>query len=61
MDKCKYEHQKVYSNHALLTYPPQYPWICRKCGEIGNEKDKMNYINDYDKLVKKFKGVKNGL
>ncbi len=33
--QCK--HDKVYSTQVLLSDPPQYPWICRLCGEKGTD------------------------
>jgi rubrerythrin len=34
-DCTKGEHDKEYSNTALMSYPLQYPWTCRKCGAKG--------------------------
>ena len=50
--KC--EHDKIYSVCLLLTSPPQRPWICRKCGEQGND-DISAIENTYEETVRQFK------
>jgi len=48
------EHDKVYSNVVLCTYPAQHPWICSKCGEMGTNSDIIS-SNNYNELVEKFR------
>ena len=36
----KGEHDKEYSNKVLMSYPPQYSWVCRKCGTQGTDQSK---------------------
>lgn len=31
------DHQKVYANFTLTSNPPQFTWICRKCGVKGTD------------------------
>lgn len=52
------EHDKVYSETALLTDPPQYPWICRKCGFKGREVlDVLRDRAEYARIVEKFEST----
>ena len=46
-------HDKVYANCVLTSNPPQYPWICKKCGEKGIDHG-MDWTTEYEDLVKKF-------
>ncbi|SCM94460.1 Uncharacterized protein BWINRASL_02137 [Bacillus mycoides] len=32
-DPC--EHEKVYENRMVMSYPPKQNWICKKCGAKG--------------------------
>lgn len=32
-DSC--EHEKVYENRMMMSYPPKKNWICKKCGAKG--------------------------
>jgi hypothetical protein len=48
------EHEKVYDNKVLLTDPPQYPWICSKCGEVGRDRGEESSKETYDVIRKKF-------
>ena len=49
------EHDKVYSNAILTSYPPQRHWICRKCGEKGTDwLGSYGDLNEYDDLCEKF-------
>jgi hypothetical protein len=47
-------HEKVFSPSVLLSYPAQYPWICRLCGAQGVERDSVIVVNEYADLMKKF-------
>lgn len=29
------QHEKVFADFCYLANPPQYPWVCRKCGKEG--------------------------
>lgn len=49
------EHEKVYANYAFMSYPPQHPWICRKCGIEGVDTIKnFKFFDGYDVLKKYF-------
>jgi hypothetical protein len=50
------EYNKVYANYVLATMPPQYPWICSKCGEQGIDQgsESIEELSEYDKLVKEW-------
>lgn len=57
--KC--EHDKVYSNIVLTTYPEQYSWACKSCGELGRDygRPSQGYrVNEeeYRRLVLAHKG-----
>lgn len=41
-DCAKGQHDKEYSNLVLDSYPPQYPWVCRKCGKHGADRGTMD-------------------
>ena len=44
------EHDKVYENTLLLSYPAQQRWFCRKCGESGIDyREKMEDAS-YDEI-----------
>lgn len=43
-------HDKVYSPVVLLSYPPQYKWICRKCGAEGIDTIGEYADNEYERL-----------
>jgi hypothetical protein len=47
-------HEKVYANYVLTSCPPQYPWICRKCGEKGIDWGGTVWIDEYAETEKKF-------
>ncbi|MED2846918.1 hypothetical protein [Bacillus toyonensis] len=32
-DQCN--HEKVYEDSMIMTYPPKQNWICKKCGAQG--------------------------
>jgi hypothetical protein len=54
-DVCN--HDKVYANHVLTSNPPQYPWICSKCGTTGRDVTfDDNKGPTYDDLNKQFHG-----
>jgi len=55
-EKC--DHEKVYANYVLTSNPPQYPWICKKCGEKGIDRGSYYNANAYDELVKEFEKEK---
>jgi len=52
-------HDKVYADYVLLTNPPQYPWICRKCGkkdvDIETYYDENESYSDIEKRFDKEK------
>lgn len=50
-DECK--HEKVYADYILTSNPPQYPWICRLCGETGTDHEVFSK-NDYEEIKKIF-------
>jgi hypothetical protein len=51
------QHEKVYADHVLASYPPQMPWICKLCGERGLDKEELpNRGDTYDDLMVKFHG-----
>ncbi len=39
--KCKDGPTKVYADHILTSDPPQFPWICKECGEKGIDRGKV--------------------
>jgi len=42
------QHDKSYSPNVLTSNPPQYPWVCRKCGATGTDTATLGpYANDY--------------
>lgn len=50
------EHDKAYVNRAYLTDPPQYPWICRKCGREGVDTfDVLRDYGEYDRIRDQFR------
>ena len=53
-DKKQCKHEKVYSNEILCSMPAQYPWICKKCGFKGIDKDEFIDNHEYKQLKKKF-------
>lgn len=50
--KCK--HDKVYDERTLLSNPPQYRWICSKCGYCGKDIGWDDPRPSYDDLFRKF-------
>ena len=50
-DKCI--HDKQFSGITLLTARPQYPWVCKKCGEHGRDIGEMpERVNEFDRIMK---------
>jgi hypothetical protein len=50
---CK--HDKVFAPYILTSNPPQYPWICRKCGFRGCDiGDGYQDVDEYAKLCQEF-------
>ena len=49
-------HDKVYSPTMLVSYPPQMPWICRKCGEQGIRisSGHPGFMDEYEATVQQF-------
>lgn len=45
------EHDKCWSNIVLTSYPPQSPWICRRCGKLGVDVGECVDATEYDKWV----------
>jgi hypothetical protein len=53
-DTCKQnKHKKVYTNHVLLSNPPQYPWVCEVCGFRSVDRNELKNIT-YEELMMKF-------
>ena len=53
------QHEKVFAPYILTSNPPQYPWICRKCGYRSVDKGNITIdVNEYARLCQKF-GIKN--
>lgn len=57
--ECTRGHNKVYCEIAFASHPPQFPWICSKCGARGwgtsrafNPKD-PTYSEVFDKFNQK--------
>ncbi len=48
-------HNKVYANVILTSYPPQRPWICSICGAEGKDCGELGNSPSYDDLIKKFR------
>lgn len=54
-DKEICEHEKVYADYALMSCPPQYPWICEKCGTEGIDTIKsFKILNEYNAIRQYF-------
>ena len=52
-------HHKVYASYVLITLPPQYPWICSKCGEKGVDIPAINIDgHSYDEIERSFNDKK---
>lgn len=49
MKKCL--HDKCYAPHVLLSNPPQYPWVCRNCGEKGADVGTYYDFDEYNRLA----------
>ena len=47
-------HNKIYSQTMLMSYPPQQLWICSKCGEKGTDIIGKVEENKYDEIIKQF-------
>ena len=44
-------HDKVYSDRVLATFPAQVPWICRRCGAEGVDREPMpKDLGEYDRM-----------
>jgi hypothetical protein len=54
---CK--HVKIYADYALLTNPPQYPWICSICGQEGIDRSLHEDKLSYEEIKKMFKETNN--
>lgn len=48
------EHEKVYAPFVLTSFPAQHPWICKKCGYEGVDRDSWPEGPSYDELRSKF-------
>lgn len=48
------DHEKIYAPITLLTNPPQYPWVCRKCGAGGRDSGVYYDTLDYETVRRKF-------
>ena len=49
MNEC--QHDKCYAPHALMSNPPQYPWVCRKCGLKGTDIGTYYDFDEYNRLA----------
>ena len=47
-------HDKVYSREILTSYPPQQPWVCRKCGAKGSRILGQEAFEEYSELMLRF-------
>lgn len=56
MSNC--EHDKVYAPYALMTNPPQYPWVCRKCKRQGFDRGEYHDSSEYHRLIRELTGGK---
>lgn len=52
-DRAACKHKKVYSNYVLTSNPPQYPWICEKCGTEGTDVGPV-FHSRYEEIKEKF-------
>lgn len=50
------QHNKVYENIILYSYPPQQRWICSICGEKGTDVQSLSNEITYEDLIKHFEG-----
>lgn len=49
------EHDKAYDKIVLLSYPQQYQWVCKKCGEKGTDTQPDFFQDDeYEQTIKSF-------
>jgi hypothetical protein len=48
------EHERVFAPYTLSSFPPLFPWICRKCGYRGADRGTSIDYNEYYFLDKKF-------
>lgn len=49
------QHERVYADFVLTSYPAQHPWVCRKCGFQGVEMDKLPARTEsYHMILKRF-------
>ena len=48
------DHNWVYSNMVLCSYPAQRDRICSRCGLKNRIMDQLPYPNEYDYWVKQF-------
>jgi hypothetical protein len=37
------DHEKIYADYILTSYPPKYPWKCRLCNETGEDDESTRY------------------
>ena len=51
---CRGDHEKIYALIVPPTNPPQYPWVCRKCGVEGRDYGKCCGTSDYETARRKF-------
>jgi len=50
------DHEKVYAPYALMSSPPEHPWICSKCGLEGWEVGTGSYgSTEYELVRQRFK------
>lgn len=50
-----HQHDKVYANTMLASYPPQIPWVCRECLAKGADRVEYGDTNnhEYNELLRK--------
>lgn len=49
-DPCAKGHDKCYAPKVLLSLPPRHPWICRRCGEEGEDISRGIDAEEYGRL-----------
>lgn len=48
------EHEKVYAPYVLTSNPPQYPWVCKLCGERGTDYGEYYDGGEYERVIRGF-------
>jgi hypothetical protein len=45
------EHDKCFAPFVLTSDPPQYPWVCRRCGARGTDRGASRDAGEYGRLI----------